>query len=142
MRATIQFVLVALSFISIAINAEGIQSEAPANAKVYFIAPTDGQTVSQTFTVVFGLSNMGIAPAGSDIANTGHHHLLIDMESLPDLTQPLATTDQIKHFGKGQTETELTLSPGKHTLQLVLGNFAHVPHKTPVISNKISVIVK
>jgi len=92
--------------------------------------------------VVFGLKNIGVAPAGIDKKNTGHHHLLIDTDELPDLTKPLPATDKIKHFGGGQTETEITLSPGKHTLQLLLGNYAHIPHSKPVISKKITITVE
>lgn len=122
--------------------AEVMVREAPANAEVYFIQPADGDTVSQKVKVVFGLRNMGVAPAGVDRPNTGHHHLLIDTDTLPDLTKPLPATDQVKHFGGGQTETEITLSPGTHTLQLVLGNYAHMPHHKPVMSKKITITVK
>ncbi len=111
-------------------------------AEVYFIAPTDGETVSQTFTVRFGLKGMGIAPAGVDHPNTGHHHLLIDVDQLPAFDAPLPATDQIRHFGAGQTETELTLSPGTHTLQLVFADYLHTPHEAPVVSEKITVTVK
>lgn len=117
-------------------------SPAPADAEVYFIQPLDGQTVPHTFKVIFGLSHMGVAPAGTDKANTGHHHLLIDVEQLPDLTKPLPATDQIKHFGGGQTETELTLPAGQHTLQLLLGNYIHIPHDKPVLSKKITITVE
>jgi hypothetical protein len=91
---------------------------------------------------VFGLKGMGIAPAGVAFENTGHHHLLIDTEVPADLSQPLPATDNIKHFGKGQTETELTLTPGKHTLQLLLGDNLHVPHDPAVKSQKITITVK
>ena len=133
-----------ITLISTTMNvfADSLVTESAPDATVYLIQPTDGTTVDQTFKVVFGLSKMGIAPAGTTKKNTGHHHVLIDTETLPDLTKPLAATDKIKHFGGGQTETELTLSPGKHTLQLVLGNFAHVPHSRPVISDKITITVK
>ena len=117
-------------------------SEAPSNAQIYFIQPSDGQTVSENVKVVFGLSNMGVAPAGIDKKNTGHHHLLIDQKTLPDLTKPLPSTDSIKHFGGGQTETEIKLTPGIHTLQLLLGSFAHIPHSKPVLSEKITITVK
>jgi hypothetical protein len=117
-------------------------SPSPENAEVYFIQPTDGQIVKGKFKISFGLKNMGVAPAGTDRKNTGHHHLLIDTEVLPDMTQPLPSTDKIKHFGGGQTETEITLSPGQHTLQLILGNHVHVPHSEPVISSKITITVK
>ncbi|MEW5248529.1 DUF4399 domain-containing protein [Microbulbifer discodermiae] len=117
-------------------------SEAPADAKVYIISPQDGDTVGQTFTVRFGLSGMGVAPAGVDTKGTGHHHLLIDVDKMPDLTKPLPASDRLIHFGGGQTETEITLPPGKHTLQLVMGNYLHIPHKKPVMSKKITVTVK
>ena len=112
------------------------------NAQLYIIEPVDGATVQETFKVKFGLSGMGVAPAGQNIKNTGHHHILIDMDKLPDLTKPLPATDQIRHFGGGQTETELTLTPGEHTLQLLLGNYMHIPHDKPVISKKITITVK
>lgn len=132
----------ALLIAPVAAIAESMMSEAPANAGVYFVQPTDGATVDQTFKVVFGLRNMGVAPAGVEKAGTGHHHLLIDTDIPSDLSQPLPATDHVKHFGGGQTETEVTLAPGKHTLQLLLGNHAHVPHNPPVASEKITVEVK
>lgn len=122
--------------------AEMPRTAAPEGASVYFITPNDGATVDQTFTVKFGLKGMGVAPAGIDVPETGHHHLLIDTETLPDVSQTLPATDNIRHFGKGQTETELTLKPGKHTLQLLLGDKNHVPHNPPVLSEKITVTVK
>jgi hypothetical protein len=125
-----------------AVSADQLVTAAPADAKVYFIAPLDGQTVAQTFTVKFGLSGMGVAPAGVERDNTGHHHLLIDTNKLPDMTQSLPATDSLKHFGGGQTETTLTLAPGQHSLQLLLGNYAHVPHSQPVLSKKITIYVK
>ncbi|WP_417566613.1 DUF4399 domain-containing protein [Marinobacter sp.] len=119
-----------------------MMSDAPANAEVYFVQPTDGETVEGTFKVVFGLRNMGVAPAGVEKAGTGHHHLLIDAEVPSDLSKPLPATDHIKHFGGGQTETEITLPPGEHTLQLLLGNYAHVPHSPPVVSEQITITVE
>ena len=113
--------------LSVNVLADTLISAAPADAKVYFISPVDGQTVAQTFTVKFGLSGMGVAPAGVDRDNTGHHHLLIDTEQLPDMSLSLPATDKIMHFGGGQTEATITLAPGKHSLQLLLGNFAHIP---------------
>lgn len=118
------------------------RSPAPANAQVYIISPVDGQTVSSPFTVQFGLKNMGIAPSGVDVEYTGHHHLLVDVPELPDLTDPLASTSQILHFGAGQTETTLTLTPGDHRLQLVLGNYLHIPHNPSVVSESIVVSVE
>jgi hypothetical protein len=116
-------------------------SPSPAGASVYFVEPADGATVAQTFTVKFGVKGMAIAPAGTDIPNTGHHHLLIDVEQLPDMHQPLPANEHVLHFGKGQTETQVTLAPGRHTLQLVFGNYLHVPHDPPVVSKRITVTV-
>lgn len=117
-----------------------LAADAPA-PKAYFIAPVNGAKVSNPVKVVFGLSGMGVAPAGVKQEKTGHHHLLIDT----DLANPKAAIpkdDKHLHFGGGQTETSITLPPGKHTLQLVLGDFAHVPHDPPVQSEKITIEVK
>lgn len=132
-----------ISSLSIAAQAEGGGSASPEGAAVYFIVPATGAVVSQQFTVKFGLSGMGVAPAGVDKEMTGHHHILIDtpLDSV-DLSQPLPATDFIQHFGGGQTETTLNLAPGKHTLQLLLGNYAHVPHNSPVASEQITVVVE
>lgn len=117
------------------------RSASPEGAKVYFIAPADGAVVGRTFTVRFGLKGMGVAPAGVDVANTGHHHLLIDYDGQVALDQPLPTNDHVRHFGGGQTETELTLPPGQHRLQLMLGNYLHIPHDPPVASEPITITV-
>ena len=117
-------------------------SESPPGAKAYIISPKDGEVVGSTFTVRFGLVGMGVAPAGVRVPNTGHHHLLIDLENLPDMEKPLAFSENVRHFGGGQTEAEITLAPGKHTLRLLLGNYLHIPHKPPVLSEKITVTVK
>ncbi|MEO0947261.1 MAG: DUF4399 domain-containing protein [Cyanobacteria bacterium J06641_5] len=117
-------------------------SPSPEGAYVYFIEPCDTQEVDSTFAVKFGLAGMGVAPAGIDKPNTGHHHLIIDLDELPDLSTSLAATDNIKHFGGGQTETRLTLPAGEHTLQLLLGNYVHIPHDKPVLSEKIVVNVR
>lgn len=117
-------------------------SVSPAGAEVYFISPSDGETVTSTFVVQFGLKGMGVAPAGADLPNTGHHHLLIDQTDGPSSTLPLPKTEQSLHFGGGQTEASVTLTPGKHTLQLVLGNHLHIPHNPPVVSKVITVVVK
>ena len=132
----------ALLIAPVAAIAESMKSEAPANAGVYFVQPTDGATVDETFKDVFGLRNMGVAPAGVEKAGTGHHHLLIDLDTLPDMGMPLPASDQLVHFGKGQTETELELEPGTHTLQLLLGDYRHVPHEPPVMSEKITITVE
>lgn len=117
---------------------EVTRTPAPEGAEVYFIEPTDGATVPTTFTVKFGLRNMGVAPAGTDKAATGHHHLLIDQD-LPPLDQPMG--GDIMHFGGGQTETEVTLEPGEHDLRLIVGDKNHVPHEPPVYSEQITVTV-
>ncbi|MGA2342097.1 MAG: DUF4399 domain-containing protein [Steroidobacteraceae bacterium] len=119
------------------------RSPAPAGAEVYFIAPRDGETIHGPVTVKFGLKGMGIAPAGVKFDNTGHHHLLIDTDlSEVKLDAPLPATDNIRHFGKGQTETTLTLPPGKHTLELLFADYLHVPFDPPLHSKKITIIVK
>jgi hypothetical protein len=110
--------------------------------KVTIEAPANGATVSSPFTVKFGLKGMGVAPAGINHPNTGHHHLLIDMEKLPDFAAALPATDNIRHFGGGQTEVDLTLPPGRHTLQLVFADYLHIPHDRPIVSEKITVTVK
>ncbi|MGD9746237.1 MAG: DUF4399 domain-containing protein [Verrucomicrobiales bacterium] len=120
------------------------KTKRPDNAKLYIVSPKDGETVSGTFTVVFGLKGMGVAPAfvycGDEIP-TGHHHLLIDAP-VPDAALPIAKDDNHKHFGNGQTEADLTLAPGTHTLQLVLGDHNHMQHDQPLISEKITITVK
>jgi len=138
--------IIALSLMAASVSTTVLSNEmkstAPDNASVYFISPVSEQTVKTTFTVKFGLAGMGVAPAGTKKKNTGHHHLLIDTDKMPSMHTPLPATDKIKHFGGGQTETTLTLAPGKHTLQLVLGNYLHIPHSKPVLSEKITIIVK
>lgn len=117
------------------------RTAAPADATVYFLAPADGASVSSPVTVRFGLRGMGVAPAGVEAANTGHHHLLINVDTPPPDGQPLPATDQIRHFGLGQTEAELELEPGQYTLQLVLGDHLHIPHQPPVRSMPITITV-
>ncbi|HEY9887218.1 MAG TPA: DUF4399 domain-containing protein [Candidatus Obscuribacterales bacterium] len=125
-----------------AIAANDYRSAAPADAAVYFITPQDGDTVPPTFTVKFGLTGMGVAPAGVDKDGTGHHHLLIDVKGLPTLDESLPATDHIKHFGGGQTEATVTLAPGEHTLQLLLANYVHIPHEPVVASAPITITVE
>jgi hypothetical protein len=114
---------------------------AAADAKLYFIKLGNGDTVTSPVTVQFGLRGMGVAPAGIEKAGTGHHHLLIDLESL-DVNAPIPTSDQHRHFGAGQTEVTLPMTPGKHTLQLVMGDQNHIPHHPPVMSERITITVK
>ncbi|HYM41679.1 MAG TPA: DUF4399 domain-containing protein [Steroidobacteraceae bacterium] len=117
------------------------RTPSPPGAEVYIIGPKDGARVSNPVLVQFGLKGMGIAPAGMKAENTGHHHLLIDTNAPTNMAVPLPATDNVKHFGKGQTETSLTLTPGKHTLQLLLADQSHVPHDPPVISKRITITV-
>jgi hypothetical protein len=132
--------LLLLLLIAGPVAAEMARTPAPEGAKVYIISPADGDTVPATFTVHFGLKGMGVAPAGIDKENTGHHHLLVDGKQMPVMDQPLGT--DVKHFGGGQTQTELTLEPGQHTLQLILGDKGHIPHDPPVASEVITITVK
>jgi hypothetical protein len=117
------------------------RTAAPENALAYFLTPANGASVTSPFTIRFGLRGMGVAPAGVTNPNTGHHHLLIDVATLPPDDLPLPNDANHRHFGLGQTETELTLPPGQHTLQLVLGDALHVPHQPPVRSEKITITV-
>jgi hypothetical protein len=110
-------------------------------ASIAFANLADGDVVPPSFVVRFTISGMGIAPAGSQIENTGHFHLLIDLPELPALDQPLPANDHIRHYGKGQTQAELDLPEGEHSLQLMLADYAHVPHDPPVASEVIRIVV-
>ncbi|MDF7796753.1 DUF4399 domain-containing protein [Pseudomonas syringae] len=118
------------------------RTAAPEGAEVYIISPKDGETVTSPFKVQFGLTGMGVAPAGVDVPETGHHHLLIDVKDQPSMNAPLPVSDNIRHFGKGQTETEINLPPGQHTLQLLMGDKGHMPLNPSVESKKITINVK
>ena len=122
---------------SISVNALEI-TPGSSSASVYFITPLDGESFSDNVTVRFGLENFGVAPAGIQINQTGHHHLIIDAD-LPPLDQPIPANNNYVHFGKGQTEVEIDLSKGTHTLQLLLGDFRHIPHNPPIYSKKIQI---
>jgi len=111
-------------------------------ARVFIVSPADGAVVHSPFKVAFGIAGMTLKPAGEAGEFSGHHHLLIDKPELPPAGQPLPNNDQIRHFGGGQTETELDLPAGTHTLQLLLGDFEHVPHDPPVQSEKITITVE
>ena len=119
------------------------RTPAPEGAEAYFQSPMDGDEVSSPVTVRFGLRGIGVAPAGVQLPDTGHHHLLIDVgpDDMPSFDLPLPTTDQVVHFGLGQTETVVELEPGEHTLQLVLGDYLHTPHSPPVVSETITITV-
>jgi hypothetical protein len=111
------------------------------DGRVDFVSPSDGDAVAGTFRLQFSVSGMEISPAGTDLENTGHHHLLIDVDELPDFNLPVPKNDHFVHFGGGQTETEITLAPGKHTLQLLFADYAHIPHHPVVMSEVITVYV-
>lgn len=120
------------------------ETPAPDGARVYFISPSDGETVNGEVHVRFGLSGVGVAPAGVEKAATGHHHLLIDTD-LPEgeaLDSPILSDAQHRHFGGGQTEAVIALPAGTHHLQLLLGDHNHIPHNPPIHSERITVIVK
>ena len=115
---------------------------APKDAKLYFITPRDGQKIRGGFWVRFGLRNMGVTHAGDDYQNSGHHHLLVDINEPLDPKEPIPQDKSHLHFGAGQTETFLELPPGLHTLQLVLGDAKHYPFDPPVVSSKITIRVR
>jgi hypothetical protein len=117
------------------------RSSSPAGARVYFIMPLDGSTVSSPLRVEFGLEGMHVVAAGVNEPDSGHHHLLVDT-GLPELGLPIPKDEQHIHFGDGSTITELSLAPGEHTLQLLLGDHLHIPHEPPVMSGVITVIVE
>lgn len=117
------------------------ETPAPEGAKAYIISPADGATVSSPVTVQFGLSGIGVAPAGIEKEKTGHHHLLIDVKELPDMNSPIPGDEHHRHFGGGQTEVSIDLPPGQHTLQLLLGDHHHIPHNPPVLSEPVTITV-
>ena len=126
-----------------AVAPSAAETQSPAGAQVYIINLKSGDTVSSPFKVQFGLTGMGIAPAGVQAEGTGHHHLIIDTKLSDDeMKRPIAADAQHVHFGRGQTETMVTLPPGRHTLQLVLGDMSHIPHNPPVMSPVVTVTVR
>ena len=152
-RAAVAGLLMGASVLASAADALKSQ-EPPKDAKVFIVSPADGATVDKTFTVKFGIEGIALKPAGDQTEHSGHHHLLVDVDKEPVADQPLPTSlmpesgvalpasPQVLHFGKAQTEATITLTPGKHTLQLVLGDQYHVPFKPSVESKKITVEVK
>jgi len=141
---TFKVLLAFIAAMTINVCAQAADAKASSATKetVTILEPANGATVPTTFTVKFGASGVDIVPAGTNQEHSGHHHLLIDTDVLPDMHSPLPATPTTIHFGKGQTETQLTLTPGKHTLQLVLGNYAHIAGDAPIMSKKITVTVK
>jgi len=139
--------LLGLSTLVCACSPQGAQPGAAATSYpeqdgVYIISPRDGEVVTSPVTVRFGLKGKGVAPAGVAQANTGHHHLLIDVTTLPPLNVPIPADANHVHFGGGQTQATVELTPGRHTLQLILGDHMHIPHNPPLISERITITVK
>lgn len=118
-----------------------VRAEAPEGADAYIQSPADGAEVTSPITLRFGLRGVGVAPAGVQLPNTGHHHLLIDVTEMPSFDLPLPATETVLHYGLGQTEAVVELPPGEHTLQLVLGDYLHTPHQPPVMSEVVTITV-
>lgn len=133
--------ILALFVISAAGQTDSYRTPSVPGTELYFIAPMDGATIEGAVTVKFGLRGMGVAPAGTEKAGTGHHHLIVDAP-LPPFDENIVMDENHIHFGGGQTETVLTLSPGTHTLQLLLADQNHIPHDPPVFSRRITITVK
>lgn len=133
--------VLAAGIAAVASYAELPRTASTEGAKLYFISPKNGETLSGSVVVRFGLTGMGVAPAGVANPGTGHHHLIVDAP-LPPLNLPIPKDANHLHFGSGQTETVLALAPGEHTLQLVLADTNHVPHEPPVVSEQIRITVK
>jgi hypothetical protein len=136
--------LIALSFVVTCLSfpAYGQGKPLPKEAVLYFVWPQNGATIKGAFWCRFGLRNMGVTHAGDSYPNSGHHHLLVDVNEPLNPDEPIAQDKSHLHFGSGQTEARIELAPGKHTLQLVLGDAAHYPFNPPLVSNKITVTVK
>ena len=137
MKHIISFALIIFSF---TVLSSDMVSKSPEGAEVFIISPKNDEIVQPTFIIEFGIKGMEVSPAGIKKENSGHHHLLIDGEKLPSMNLPLGS--EVTHFGKGQTKTTITLPEGKHTLQLILGNYLHIPHDPAVISKVINITVK
>jgi hypothetical protein len=144
MKLHVGFVAALSILMGNAAMAETAQPHWPAGAKVFFVEPKNGAEISGPIKVVMGVRGIEIAPAGTDKTDTGHHHILIDTDAPTGAKAlaPLPAYDNIKHFGKGQTETALTLAPGKHTLQLIVGDGNHIPYDPALASEKITITVK
>ncbi len=125
----------------LAIATDAAPTPAKEGASVRIISPVDDEELDSPVTVVFGLTGMGISPAGIERAGTGHHHLLIDA-SLPPMRQAIPLSQNYRHFGGGQTQVTLELEPGEHTLQLLLGDHNHIPHEPPVYSEIVRIRVR
>ena len=139
MKKITSILIAALVILSPTIHAGGATDSG--GVKAYIISPKDGETVSSPVTGRFGLRGIGVAPAGVQREHTGHHHLLVNVQQLPDMDKPIPADDHHRHFGGGQTEVSIELPPGEHRLQLLLGDHSHVPHKPPVLSEPIIIKV-
>lgn len=151
---SVSITLIAFTIYSVLINASAapktseqtgfssLTSKAADGAEVFIIEPLDGATVTSPVIVKFGIRNMLVAKAGDQTEFSGHHHLLINVSELPPLSKPLPANDHIIHFGGAQTQATIRLKPGTHTLQLLLGNYVHIPHDSPILSKKITITVK
>ncbi|MCH7829455.1 MAG: DUF4399 domain-containing protein [Proteobacteria bacterium] len=117
------------------------RSASAAGASVFFITPADGDTVSNPISIEFGIDGMDIVKAGVEQPSSGHHHLMIDTD-LPDFSLPIPADGQHVHFGDGSTATEITLPPGQHTLQMLLGDHFHIPHDPALVSEPITITVE
>lgn len=143
MRPIIAIASATILALSSGLSASAGETPAPEGAGVYFIGIEDGATVSNPVTIRFGLEGMGVAPAGTDQENTGHHHLIINETIEGDeLNEAIPSDENHRHFGGGQTEVTVDLPPGTHTLQLVLGDWSHIPHNPPIMSEQITVTVE
>jgi hypothetical protein len=133
--------LLASSALALPLRALAGPTAAPKGAVLYFIAPRDGQKLKSPVTCRFGLRGMGVTHAGDSYANSGHHHLFIDVSEPLDPDDTIPSDRNHLHFGAGQTETQIELAPGPHTLQLVLGDANHIPFNPPLVSKKIKIVV-
>ncbi|HRQ48793.1 MAG TPA: DUF4399 domain-containing protein [Rhodocyclaceae bacterium] len=140
---TLRSVIVLASMVAMlsAAPLAGARTPAPEGAEVYFIAPTDGATLKSPVTVHFGMRGMGVAPAGVEMPKTGHHHLILNAP-LPPMDQGIPADERHIHFGGGQTEVRLELPPGKHEMQLLVGDHLHIPHEPPIMSDRITITVE
>lgn len=140
---SVRFILiVVISTLLMIAGSISARTPSPEGAQAYIISPAEGDVVNSPVTVKFGLKGMGVAPAGIDKPNTGHHHLLIDVTDTPLPDKSLPADVNFKHFGGGQTEAKIDLSPGKHTLQLIMGDKNHIPLDPMVMSKRITITVK
>ncbi|MGX9392694.1 DUF4399 domain-containing protein [Nitrobacteraceae bacterium UC4446_H13] len=135
-------ILLQAAMLAVPVAAFAKGKPAAKDALLYFVWPQDGTVIKGAFWCRFGLRNMGVTHAGDDFQNSGHHHLLIDVNEPLNPDEPIPQDKSHLHFGAGQTEARIELPPGKHTLQLVLGDADHFPFVPPVISKKITVRIK